>query len=698
MKLYYKPQGSSHRGRARILAIGCVILFALCASTTSAQQLTAQQALQLFQLQKTNILKALQAQTAFTADPVRQPFQSPPTRDSAGGMLETTANIRYGTNQIWSEGTTKTLVHRSYEGKLVGNTWRLRPGDVLRVNWTNNLPIPPGGAGHEHGNENDPNRYNTSNLHTHGLHVSPAGNSDNVIVEIDPGGAWFMNEIYIPRDHPAGTFWYHPHVHGSTAVQVSSAMAGALIIEGGVDNVPAIAAAKDEVFVFQQIPYLPTSTNTNVVAIENMTNINVWSQNVADGVWRTTINGQTLPVITINEGEVQRWRLIHAGVTASIKVQLEGQSLYEIAVDGLTYGYMTTNDSIMLQPGYRSDVLVKPVLPPGNEPQVTTFLIDGSTTPSESLYSETGEGEAADVMAIVIIKRSNQNMPLPTDAELAPYRPHKNITTSELTGVPQSVLLAKTNGQFAVDGVPYDASNPPRTLTLGKAAEWTLSSVGNHPFHIHVNPFEIVATNGVQISPTIWRDTLLLQSGITNTVRTRYEDYIGKFVLHCHILTHEDQGMMQMVEVVAPGSASGRNVAAVGPIDRKNFLLADADDPAVVLCILGVACSHCNDQLAKFVELADDFAASGVRIVCVSSDAKDAALNQGKLPFPLIADADLKRFNELGCLNNGTPLHGVFVIDEAGEVAWSRIGSQPFMDAAAVLRRGEQLVTAPSCP
>src|ERR1044071_2488219 len=141
---------------------------------------------------------------------------------------------------------------RSYNGALVGPTIRARAGDTLNIHLVNRLPANPPTLNNlevqaaELAREltrgvppplttDIPHNFNTTNLHTHGLHVSPAGDSDNFLIAISPGEEFFY-EIKIPPDPPPGTFWYHPHVHGSTALQVSSGMEGALIIEGDIDQ------------------------------------------------------------------------------------------------------------------------------------------------------------------------------------------------------------------------------------------------------------------------------------------------------------------------------------------------------------------------------------------------------------------------------------------------------------------------------
>ena len=104
-------------------------------------------------------------------------------------------------------------------------------------------------------NHNIPHHSNTTNLHTHGLHISPSNSSDNVLLKIEPGGR-FQYRFDIPDDHQPGTFWYHAYVHGSTALQVANGMGGALIIEGGLDTLQAISAARERLFMFQQMEVL----------------------------------------------------------------------------------------------------------------------------------------------------------------------------------------------------------------------------------------------------------------------------------------------------------------------------------------------------------------------------------------------------------------------------------------------------------
>jgi len=162
---------------------------------------------------------------------------------------------------------------------------------------------------------------------------------------------------------------------------------------------------------------------------------------------------------------------------------------------------------------------------------------------------------------------------------MANMPPHKNISDSELDGTQEKVVfsigsrICPTEGEaclacpvesasdcktrFMINDIPFSENNI-RKLTLGTASQWQLSSdVASHPFHIHVNPFQVTRKNPLGDNEIIWRDTLFVRQGEAPlNIRSRYERYIGKFVIHCHILDHEDQGMMQIVEIVPPGGSA----------------------------------------------------------------------------------------------------------------------------------------------
>mgnify|MGYP002381495949 CR=1 FL=1 len=476
---------------------------------------------------------------------------------------------QYADNLI---GTDKVHL-RSYNGRLVGPTIRARAGDTLNVHLVNRLPPNPPTLNNlevraaELAREltrgvppplttDIPHNFNTTNLHTHGLHVSPAGNADNVLIAIAPGEEFFY-EIKIPTDHPPGTFWYHPHVHGSTALQVSSGMEGALIIEGDIDQVPAIAAATEQVLVFQQIDYATADNKLN--RNEKKGTLEDFNRPFNNGDWangkrNTLISGRLAPVFEAQPGEVQRWRLIDAGVEETVAFKIIGpdnkpvpQQLF--AMDGITTGRLDALEQVTLYPGYRADVLIRA---PDREGDYA--ILDEETAGDTTIKALNQEPRKR--LGTLRVRGARKQMALPTQAELAPLAPYKPIEDQEITGQ-QKVhfgTLATRPGTypFALNGAAFDPAAPPRKLKLGGVDEWTISSeiIGPHIFHIHINPFEVIEADGRRY----WKDTLFVKSGATVKVRTRYVRYVGQFVIHCHILPHEDLGMMQVVEVVAPSA------------------------------------------------------------------------------------------------------------------------------------------------
>lgn len=237
---------------------------------------------------------------------------------------------------------------RSYGGCLTGPVIEAEPGNTVRIFLDNRLDVndPSCPADHRSG----PGCFNTVNMHFHGLHVSPAGNSDNVLLNIAPHTS-FEYELDIPADHPAGTFWYHAHRHGSTAIQVASGASGPLILRGNrhydgsvpgdIDTILHDASGKpmtEQIFLFQQIPYACFDSTGKI--LENADHtwncpagqagvVEDFDQQLASPtVWDTSgrftsINGAVQPTITgIPAGQVQRWRFIHAGIHDTVNLQI----------------------------------------------------------------------------------------------------------------------------------------------------------------------------------------------------------------------------------------------------------------------------------------------------------------------------------------------------------------------------------------
>lgn len=295
-------------------------------------------------------------------------------------------------------------------GDFHAPTIRVAPGQSLTVDLDNRLEPCSEEQRKQHA------CYNDTNLHTHGLWVSPSGNSDNVLISIAPGKS-FRYRYEIPSDHPAGTFWYHPHRHGSGFVQVGSGMAGALIVTG--DRKPTATSPgdidillKDErgqpfaerVMLFQQIQYGCLDDKGVIEGRKEKEDyVRPWTCAAgrvgriesAEHDWDfinsgrfTGINGEVQPRLApARAGTFERWRLIHGGTRERIRLRLHrlaagapalatvkgadqeqwisrnctGPALpmWHVAMDGLTRSAVRRSDEAVLFPGDRMDVLVR---------------------------------------------------------------------------------------------------------------------------------------------------------------------------------------------------------------------------------------------------------------------------------------------------------------------------------------------------
>ena len=294
-------------------------------------------------------------------------FPQPQVRQSSHGTLQTTLQAAIARNlvQDLTTGETRLIETPTYEGTIPGPTLRLKPGDTLDMLLVNQLPLNPsqqrmGGFPH------DPS---TTNLHTHGLTVSPQGNADNVLREMEPGTINPV-QIKIPDDHQTGTFWYHPHKHGSVSYQLFGGMAGMLIVEGGpgtLDHVPAVKAAREVVMVLQvirtdpqgQVPFV--NPDAQQLGSDPGTANGLWST-YQDSNFYFTTNGVTNPTLHMRPGEVQRWRVLNAASGETLVVALQGHSLHIIANDGITVPEMRTlglEVPYVMGVGQRVDLLVQ---------------------------------------------------------------------------------------------------------------------------------------------------------------------------------------------------------------------------------------------------------------------------------------------------------------------------------------------------
>ena len=502
--------------------------------------------------------RSVRAQTPgpATAVPVgRRPVElrQPKVLTSANGLLDVTLTGRPGVVDV---GALRPVTTFTYDNVLPGHTWEVSPGDTLRIDLVNDLPPLP------HADPVDltrPHAWTTTNLHTHGLHVSPAGNADNVFLSIEPGETqWY--EIAIPDDHPGGLFWYHPHRHGGVCQQVRAGMAGAIIVRGEIDEVPEVCAAKEQVVVLQAI-----ELGDDYQLLDPIPNPSKQEAFFPRTQILYTVNGVLNPKITMYPGEVQRWRILNAAEGKFMALRLAGHDLHVLAWDGLTLHAPDVVDEVLLSAGNRVELLVKAgtpgsydlVLRPGSSQHpVAPGMAHGPATPTGAPVPSS-ELLVRPILTIEVVG-SGPEMALPTalpawDPPILPIARRRQVAYTVERDDDDEFI------DFGIDGVPFDPARPPYRIKLGTAEEWTVTNAPDtkllehaHVFHIHVNPFKVTKINGETLDTPLWRDTFVLtgNTGDSTTFESNFDDFTGRFVQHCHVLSHEDLGMMEALEVV----------------------------------------------------------------------------------------------------------------------------------------------------
>jgi FtsP/CotA-like multicopper oxidase with cupredoxin domain len=490
----------------------------------------------------------------------------PRVLSSADGRLALTLTATPG---LVDMGVGQLVRTYTYDGVVPGYTWEVEPGDRLAIDLVNELPAMPE---HVPMRMDRPHEWTTTNLHTHGLHVSPAGNADNIFLAIPPGERQHL-EIPIPADHPAGLFWYHPHHHGAVTQQVRAGMAGLIVVRGDLDRVPEVAAAQERVLVLQAIELgddfelldpipLPTKEQAFFPRTKTL----------------YTVNGVLNPKITMYPGEVQRWRLLNAAEGKFMSLHLEQHDLHVLAWDGLTLAAPDPTDVVMLSAGNRVELLVRAgapgtyelVLTPGssqkpNIPGMPDWT--GSLAPSALPMPDMADmpelpdlpGEL-DTRAIATIEVAGRGPAMGLPGALPAWDP-PSLPIARRRSLAFTVARAADNEflSFGVDNIAFEPDRPAYRIPLGTAEEWTLVNAHDaklvdhaHVFHIHTNPFKITKINGTPLEVPLWRDTFVLtrSSGDSITFESNFVDFAGRFVEHCHVLSHEDLGMMSAVEVL----------------------------------------------------------------------------------------------------------------------------------------------------
>jgi FtsP/CotA-like multicopper oxidase with cupredoxin domain len=510
-------------------------------------------------------------------------------------------------------------------------TLRLKPGDLLILHLKNEERVPSpslGGSGQPSAMApmrglctREAMTAASTNLHFHGLTVPPACHEDDVLnTFVQPGERPFEYRFRIPLHEPPGLYWYHPHVHGLTSVQVQGGASGALIVEGIERANSLLAGLAERVFVIRDenlrnpdaAPVTTSSMPPPIVMRDAEGDILNAGADGGKPAKDLSINFVPVPypnyppgIIQIRPGEKQLWCVLNASAITYVDLQMlvnnRPQMMGVVSLDGvpinengLSGNRIIWESHVLLPPAGRVGVIVKGP-PEGASASFVTRMVDtgpaGENDPTRPLATIVSAPNAP--QPGVRLAASPAPLPRPSDVWLGDVKPVRTRTLyfSEQPHDPKDPN-SKTDFFITVEGQApkmYDPSDktPNIVAQQGDVEDWIIENRTRelHAFHIHQLHFMLVEWNGVPVYEPFLRDTINVpywdgRSKSYPSVKLRVDfrdpNIVGTFVYHCHLLEHEDAGMMGLIRVVPKGSSASELLGAQARAGRPLCGLASS--------------------------------------------------------------------------------------------------------------------------
>ncbi|HEY1770953.1 MAG TPA: multicopper oxidase domain-containing protein [Chthoniobacterales bacterium] len=472
-------------------------------------------------------------------------------------------------------------------------TLHVNPGDTLVINLTNLVPDTGSKMRDmpemEFSKAGDGGCAATTmtaasvNIHYHGTNTPPVCHQDEVIHTIINSGQTFRYEVHFPKDEPPGLYWYHPHIHGISTAAVQGGASGAIIVEG-IENVnPKVAGLPQQLLIVRDNPAENPGDSGTKRPGKNPNDKDDPPVDLSLNYIPITGPLYSPATMTMRPRETQFWRVLNACAETVIDLQLQYdnklQPMEVVALDGVPIGSQKgsgkgstiTDYNLLIPPAGRAEFIVKS---PGASVQNAVLVAEGVTTgpagdndPTRLLLQITPSETAAEP--------AMRKIP----AVSAPPPPERFAGLADAKPTAKRKLYFSEDGTYfyiTVDGQtpqPYEMNEPPAIVTTqGSVEDWTIENraLENHEFHIHQIHFLLLARDGKPVSPKEQQflDTVNLPywpgtgryPSVTLRMDFRGPD-VGDFVYHCHILDHEDAGMMAIIRVLPRGSSALKNHA-----------------------------------------------------------------------------------------------------------------------------------------
>ncbi|QNI37989.1 multicopper oxidase family protein [Edaphobacter albus] len=432
-----------------------------------------------------------------------------------------------------------------FQGRDIPPVIHARPGTTLHVTYVNSM------TRHSHEQCVDGSCMNMTNLHFHGLHVSPDAPQDDVISMMANPGETLHYSVVIPEDQPPGLYWYHTHPHGESYQQDLDGMSGAIVVDGIERYDPEIRNMTQRILVLRDRVTSKHDPTAQVWrnAVEVSQNCSTATE-VPERIF--TVNGVVRPRIPIAPKERQFWRIVNASPDLYADLKIDGEQLEIVALDGMPIGFH--------DPGRKTEFANHILLPPaGRVEAIVTGPRDGRVASLRTQCFDTGpDGDPNPTMVIadLVPGQSHANHPeiKGTVSGRAFYKPvpYKTLENVESRAPDYTVRFTEDKHGFYINDRKYGPNDPPMTTaSIGSYYHWRVvnSTREVHPFHIHQVHFLVYSRNDQSMKQPVWLDTVNVPVGESLDIVMDFTDPIirGVSLFHCHLLSHEDKGMMAKV-------------------------------------------------------------------------------------------------------------------------------------------------------
>jgi FtsP/CotA-like multicopper oxidase with cupredoxin domain len=427
-----------------------------------------------------------------------------------------------------------------FNGQPNAPTLRLSPGDQLKITYVNELPTHP-----QESCAITP-CMDMTNLHFHGLTVSPDAPQDDVLSMMATPGQSLHYTVQIPKDHSPGLYWYHTHPHGESYRQVLDGMSGALVIEGIESYYPSLLGLPERILIIRGRSIGKDPQSGDLQQRVALSSYSCGGEPEApEEIF--TVNGSVRPQIEIAPGEHQFWRIVNASADRYLDLQLEGQPFEIVAMDGMPIALHDPNhptrvaDHVLLPPAGRLEAIVSG--PTAASPQ---HLISRCVATGPD-----GDPNPAMILADISPRPATNSTPKLSKSSLQPDVKELDLTAEEKTPPRFTVTFTEDKNGFYINGEKFTPDAPMVRAKVGSFQHWKVVNASRelHPMHIHQVHFLAYAENDQPIANPVCLDTANVGVGGSVDVIMDFTDPVikGMSVFHCHLLNHEDKGMMAKI-------------------------------------------------------------------------------------------------------------------------------------------------------